>query len=113
MRKFTKLTRIAAATAVLSAIAATAYAATVIRNDALPAPEAKVSMLQALSIAEQAGNGKVTRAEYEKTKDGWVYDVEVISQNKVLDIRIDADKGTVISSKEDTADHDDENDKQD
>lgn len=110
MRKFTK---IATATTVLLAIAATAYAATTIRNDAAPAIEAKVSMLQAISIAEQAGNGKATRVEYENTKNGWAYDVEVVSQAKVFDVRIDADKGTVISSKEDTADHDDENDKQD
>jgi uncharacterized membrane protein YkoI len=39
--------------------------------------------------------------------------VEVVSGAKVFDVRVDADKGTVISSAEDKADHDDDHDKQD
>ncbi len=56
---------------------------------------------------------KASRAEYENSKQGWVYDVEVVSGAKVFDVRVDADKGTVISSAEDKADHDDDHDKRD
>jgi hypothetical protein len=41
------------------------------------------------------------------------YDVEIVSGAKVFDVRIDANKGTVISSAEDKVDHDDEGDKED
>jgi uncharacterized membrane protein YkoI len=68
---------------------------------------------QAVTVAEQHANGKASRAEYENSKQGWVYDVEVVSGAKVFDVRVDADKGTVISSAEDKADHDDDHDKQD
>jgi hypothetical protein len=68
---------------------------------------------QAVTVAEQHANGKASRAEYENSKQGWVYDVEVVSGAKVFDVRVDADKGTVISSAEDKADHDDDHDKRD
>lgn len=108
-----KYTKIGLATTALLALAATAYAATAMRNDAIPPAEAKVSLQQAIAAAEQAANGKATRAEYEQTKAGWVYDVEVVSQSKVFDVRVDGDKGTVISSAEDKADNDDAHDQQD
>lgn len=90
-----------------------AYAAKSMENDAMAIVNAKVSLAQATTTAEQHANGKATRAEYEQSKQGWVYDVEVVSGAKVFDVKVDADKGTVISSAEDTADHDDEHDKQD
>lgn len=42
-----------------------------------------------------------------------MYEVEVVSGAKVFDVKIDADKGTVISSAEDKADRDNDHDKQD
>ena len=42
----------------------------------------KLSLLAvavAATGAEQHANGKASRAEYENSKQGWVYDVEVIS----------------------------------
>ena len=110
MRTFTKLTVVSV---VLATAGAMAFAAKTVDNDALTAPPAKISLTQAISTAEQQANGRATRGEYEKTKTGWAYDVEVVSGAKVFDVRIDADKGTVISSKEDSADHDDEHDKND
>jgi hypothetical protein len=40
--------------------------------------KAKISLTQAVTVAEQHANGKA-RAEYENSKQGWVYDVEVVS----------------------------------
>lgn len=129
MRKFAKFTIV---TAVLATAGAMAFAAKTVEYDAVrdvvlktplvqaitvTAPPAKFSLTQAIATAEQQFNGKATRAEYEKTKTGWTYDVEVINGTKVFDIRIDADKGTVISSLEAKAgrdeEDDNENDKQD
>jgi uncharacterized membrane protein YkoI len=49
----------------------------------------------------------------EQSKAGLTYDVEVISGTKVFDVKVDADKGTVISSAEDKADRENEKDSQD
>lgn len=91
-----------------------AYAATgSMDNDAITIANAKTSLAQAVTVAEQHSSGKAIRAEYEQSKQGWVYDVEVVSGVKIFDVRVDADKGTVISSAEDKADRDDDHDKKD
>ncbi|MBX3656691.1 MAG: PepSY domain-containing protein [Ramlibacter sp.] len=99
------------------ALAATGFAAHATRvdkaDDALTIIEAKVPLAKAVAIAEQHANGKASRAEYEKSAQGWIYDVEVVSGTRVFDVRVDAGKGTVISSAEDKADHDDDHDERD
>jgi uncharacterized membrane protein YkoI len=98
----------------IAAASTVAYAATGnMENDALAITKAKISLSQAVTTAEQHANGKAARAEYENSKQGWVYDVEVVSGVKVFDVKVDGDKGTVISSAEDKADRDDENDEKD
>jgi uncharacterized membrane protein YkoI len=83
-------------------------------NDAGPVASAKISLDAAVAVAEKHVQGKAVRAEYEKQKQGsWLYDVEVSTGSKVFDIKVDADKGTVIASTEDPADADDDGDKAD
>ena len=106
-------TKIAVIAIALASAGAIAYAANTIENDALAVSNAKVPLTQAITVAEQHANGKAARAEYERTVTGWAYDVEVVSGAKVFDVRVDANTGTVISSVEDKADHDDDHDKQD
>jgi uncharacterized membrane protein YkoI len=92
----------------LTVVASAAYAArSGGENDALAISNAKIPLTQAVSAAEQHVGGKAARAEYENTRQGWAYDVEVIKGSQVFDVRVDADKGTVISSTEDKADRDD------
>lgn len=111
MYRYTKLSLFAIAIATAGAVA---YASMGDKeNDALAITQAKIPLAQAVTIAEQHAKGKASRAEYENTKQGWVYDVEVVSGAKVFDVRVDAGKGTVISSEEDKADRDDDQDKQD
>ncbi len=103
-------------TAVAAAILATttaSFAATSSDNDAIPAQAAKVSLSQAIGHAEQQTGGNAVRAEYENTNAGWAYDIEVVKGAKVLDVRVDATSGSVISAVEDTVDHDDEHDAKD
>lgn len=102
------------ALAALSATAiGTAFAARPMENDAMAIANAKIPLAQAVTTAEQHVNGKASKAEYEKTKAGWAYDVEVVSGNKVFDVKVDADKGAVIGSTEDNADRDDDHDAKD
>ena len=111
MHRYSKLSLLAVTMAAAGSIA---YAATgAMENDAMAIATAKTSLIQAITVAEQHVGGKAMQAEYEKSKQGWVYDVEVVNGVKVFDVRVDADKGTVISSAEVKAEHDDDHDKKD
>lgn len=109
MNRYSKLSLLAAAIVTAGTVAYAAQGG--IENDAMTIGKAKISLIQAVTAAEQHANGKAAKAEYENSKQGWVYDVEVVSNAKVFDVKVDGDKGTVISSAEDKSDHD--NDKQD
>ncbi len=94
--------------ALIATGAAAAYGANGNReNDAMSIVHAPVTLAQAVTAAEQHVHGKAARAEYEKSKQGWVYDVEVVSDGNAYDVRVDANKGTVLTSAVDSVDHDD------
>ena len=97
----------------LVAAGGAAFAAKQVENDALHIPKANIPLAQAVTSAEQHAKGQAVRAEYEHSKQGWVYEVEVVSGTKVFDVRVDPDKGAVLSSTEDKADSDDEHDQED
>jgi uncharacterized membrane protein YkoI len=88
----------------LISISSLAYAGHHGENDAQPVLDAKTTLSQAIAVAEKYANGRASQAEYEPTKAGKAYHVEVVSQFKVYDVRVDADKGTVLSSVEDKDD---------
>lgn len=110
MSRYTKITVLAV---ILASAGSLAYAVKSAENDAVDISKAKIPMSQAVLAAEQHASGKAVRAEYEQGKQGWGYDVEVVAGAKVFDVRVDAEKGTVISSTEDKLDHDDDHDKKD
>ena len=102
------------AVAVLAtSILSSAYATSMIENDALAVKTAKISLTSAIAIAEQHVAGKASRAEFEKYKNQWVFDVEVVSAEKVMDVKIDPESGKVLAATEDRGDHDDDGDKDD
>ena len=101
MNKTTKFAILATAIATLGGAA---YAARSTENDALAINQAKIPIAQAISIAEKQHNGKASQAEFEQTKQGAIYEVEVVAGAKVFDVKVDADKGIILSSAEDKAD---------
>ena len=105
MFRYTKLSLLA-----LAVLSGVAIAAKNMENDAIGKTigKATVSLAQATAAAEQHVNGRAVRAEFENSRQGWIYDVEVVSGAKVFDVRIDAEKGSVISSAEDAEDRDDD-----
>jgi uncharacterized membrane protein YkoI len=111
MKKFVKIGVTLAALSSFGALAA--YAAKPQENDALITYHAAISLTQAVQTAEQHVHGQAVQAELEHGKQGWVYDVEVVSGTSVYDVAVDADKGTVLASQLDKADHDDAQDKED
>lgn len=106
-------TKIGLVAVTLAATGIGAYAAINTENETTAFAQAKVSIVQAIATAEQHAIGKATRAELEQSKTGLTFDVEVVSGTKVFDVKVDADKGTVISSAEDKADRESDEDKQD
>jgi uncharacterized membrane protein YkoI len=104
--------------AVVAAIAASAFggvyaAANSSENDALAISSAKIDLTKAVAAAEQHVGGKASKAEYERHKGQWVYDIEVVKDRKVMDVKVDAASGSVISATEDAADKDKDDDKDD
>lgn len=109
-------TQMAILVAVLATTGATAFAAkTAMENDVLDISKAHITLTQAIAAAEQHHpGGKASRAEFEHSKkNGLGYDIEIVSGAKTFDVKVDSQKGTVISSTEDSADRDDGNDKRD
>ena len=92
---------------------ATAYAAISPENDALAIETARINMTQAVTTAEQHVGGKAARAEYEKHKGQWVFDVEVVKGKTVMDVKVDPTSGKIISAAEDKSDRDNVHDKAD
>ena len=111
MIRSTKL-MLAASTVVVLASAGVLAATS---NDALQGPAAAISLAQAAAAAEQHVAGKAIRVEYEKhgIRGPWGYDVEVVVGAKVFDVTVDATTGAILSSQEDRADGDDDQDRKD
>jgi uncharacterized membrane protein YkoI len=103
-----------AAVAVLSATAVgSVYAAKSSDNDAMAIADAKISLAQAVSTAEQHVGGKASRAEHEHHKGQWVFDVEVVKGRQVMDVTVNSTSGTVIAAVEDKHDREDDHDRDD
>jgi uncharacterized membrane protein YkoI len=103
-------TKIGLTAALIAAIGSVGAAALARDSDPPSMADAGIGIVQAIAVAEQHANGKAARAEFEKSKGQWVYDVEVVSGAKAYDVKVDAAKGTVISSTEDKADADNDSD---
>jgi uncharacterized membrane protein YkoI len=68
------------------------------------AATAKVTIDEAIKIASEKVSGKVIEAELEKKHDKLVWEVEVVTtENKVMEVHIDAETGAVIDVEEEKA----------
>lgn len=67
--------------------------------------KAKISLSQAVATAESRAGGKATRAELENENGVAVFGVEVVTPDStVMDVKVDAADGKVLSSLADAAD---------
>ena len=110
MSRTTKIGIIAVA---LASAGVVAFAANTMESDTTALATATISLSQAISSAEQHTGGKAASAEFERTRAGWVYDVEIVNGSKNVDVRVDSTTGTVISVVDDKMDSDDEHDEDD
>ena len=93
------------AAAIAAAGIGVGFATSAANNDAQAINEAKISLTQAIAAAEKHAAGKATKAEIERHKDKLVYEVEVLSGTKVMEVKVDPQLGTVLSAKEEKGDH--------
>ncbi|MFC5475779.1 PepSY domain-containing protein [Paraherbaspirillum soli] len=103
MNRYKKLATVAV---LLTSMAAFAYAAEPIASDAVAMSKAKITLTQAIATAEQNANGKALSAEFKHKRGKSLYEVDVASGGKVMEVKIDADLGTVLSSTEEKKEHD-------
>jgi uncharacterized membrane protein YkoI len=87
-----------------------AFGATIGENDATAIKAAKIDLREAVTAAEHYIGGTASRAEFEQHKGQWVFDVEVVKQAAVMDVKVDAGNGRIIEATTDKTDHDDAGD---
>ena len=97
-------TTLALAATALVGIVAIAQAVTLRDTDAIASASAKIPMAPAIAAAEHRANGKAARAEYVQSEGQRVYDIDVVHGEKVVNVKVDPDKGTVLSVTEDNRD---------
>lgn len=105
--------KLATLAALSAAAVGGAWAAQSGDNDALEVTGAKIGLVQAVTAAEQHVGGRAAKAEFEHHKGLPVFDVEVVKDRRVMDVKVDAASGKVIAAVEDKSDRDDEDDKKD
>jgi len=66
--------------------------------------QAKISLAQAVTTAEQHVGGRASRAELENENGRLVYGVEVADNTKTMDVKVDATDGSIVSTQTDEAD---------
>lgn len=66
--------------------------------------QARISLVQAITAAEQHAAGRATHAELENENGVLVYGVEVFDGVKTIDVKVHATNGKVVSAQPDEAD---------
>ncbi len=80
-------------------------------NDAVSdLAQAKISLAQAITAAEQHVGGRATRAELENRKGKTAFEVEIVKDRAVSKVAVDAADGRVLATTADREDHDGEHD---
>ncbi len=74
-------------------------------NDAVAEmAKANITIEQAIAAAQQQVGGKASKAELEDENGKLAYSVEVVSGDKVMDVKVDPSTGKVLSAQVDKAD---------
>lgn len=82
-------------------------------NDALGISTAKVTLVEAVTAAEDHVGGIASHAEFEPSGDRAVFEVEVVADGQVTDVKVDASNGEILSSRADRPDHEEESETED
>lgn len=92
-----KLTVIPAVMLVMAVCSASAFASS--HTEEMEVVKSKVTLTQAIATAEKHASGVASKAEFEVSKSVPVYEIHVVKDQKIHDVKVDANTGAVISSK--------------
>lgn len=102
MNLLTKPLAVAALLGATALVPATAHAGD--QGDVKMLSEAKISLVQAIEIAEKSQGGKAIDAGIDDDSFTPTFEVSVAKDGKVYDVRVDGVKGTVTDTREDADD---------
>lgn len=60
-------------------------------------PAVGLSLAQAVEVAERQSLGQATQANLERQGWGWVYAVRLVAPGGATEVRVDADRGSIVS----------------
>lgn len=63
--------------------------------------QVQIPMPEAIAKAESTLSGKVGKIKLEKEEQQYVYDLEVVTKDKTLDVKMDANSGAIIHKADD------------
>ena len=116
MKNLSMLTKSMIVALTVAGIGATAIAAPVANtkavassSEALSAMQSKISLTQAINIAKQNAKGDLVSAEFDYDDDGknkgtGKYEVEFVSNGTSYEVKIDANTGKVLKTKQEKLD---------
>lgn len=101
--------QIALIAAVLAAAGGAYAAKDMIKPKAQALAEAKISLVQAIDLAEKNTRAKAVEAEFDNGLQGASYEVKLLGGGKRLKVRVDASTGAVgpVQEKAEKKDHED------
>lgn len=67
--------------------------------------QAKITLVQAITAAEQHAGGRATKAELERHQGKTAFEVEVVKGSVVSNVLVDATDGKVLATTADREDH--------
>lgn len=73
-------------------------------DDIKAAAQAKISLVQAIQAAEKHQGGKAIDASIDDDSFSPTYEVSVVKDDKLFDVRVDAVNGAVLGAREDKDD---------
>lgn len=77
-------------------------------KDSAAHQNAKISLSEAIHIAEQATGGKSTEAEFEMEHGKAIYEVEIrMADNREIEVEIDAQSGSILKQEAEDSEDDD------
>lgn len=83
---------------ILTALIPMSYASKNHKDDVQEMEKAKITLVEAINIAEKSATGKAISAKLKNSKQGLMYKVDVMDSDKKYEVKVDALSGAVISS---------------
>ena len=84
---------------ILSSLIPMSYASKNHKDDLQEMEKVKITLVEAINIAEKSATGKAISAKLKNSKQGLMYKVDVMDSDKKYEVKVDALSGAVISSK--------------